>query len=455
MVAELGCSHAWVSQGDPGAHAASHCPARLGADVAWDAAEGGYRVTSLVTGDAWDGRRGGPLAKPGVGVSVGDIIVAIDRVPLTEHFSPAEALIRAAGTEILLSFRPGTASRMAALRLSKSRDDGSKEGAKKNGKDGKGGKASTKSGKGSAAAAAAKPAKVQHARIRPLADDADARYRDGVRAAAAAVHTLGGGAVGYVAVPDMERLGFAEFTRAFAAESRRGALVVDLRGNLGGHISELLLARLAARRLGFELPRWGRPEPYPSAAPAGPLVLLIDEGTGSDGEVAAWAFRKMGLGPLVGARTWGGVTGNDQYADLVDGSQLAVPQVGMVLGDSDETAAANAIENRGVAPDLAVPIAPQDYAAGRDPQLQAAVLEALRALAAAPPLALPPAARARADAAAAAALAAGERADWPFETWAPIGPDEDEDEEEEEEEEEELMPRGGRGAGAGARGARR
>jgi C-terminal processing protease CtpA/Prc len=247
-------------------------------------------------------------------------------------------------------------------------------------------------------------------------------------------------------------------TRAFASESRRGALVLDLRGNLGGHISELLLARLASRRLGFELPRWGRPEPYPSAAPAGPLVLLIDEGTGSDGEVAAWAFRALKLGTLVGQRTWGGVTGNEDYADLVDGSQLAVPQVGMVLSpahDAADNQEASEIENVGVAPDVAVRVAPQDYASGRDPQLQAAVLEALRALAAAPPMVLPRHAQARADAAAAAALAAGQRDDWPFEVWQPMG--DDADDEEEEEEEEELMPRGrgGRGAGGGRGGGAR
>jgi tricorn protease len=421
-------------------------------------------VTALVTGDAWDARRGGPLVKPGVGICVGDVLVAIDRVPLSERVSPAEALVRAAGGEVLVSYRQGAASRMAALRLSKTKEKGSdkkndKSGAKGANKDGKkGGKDGKKGGK--KASDAAKAPRLRHARVKPLSDDADARYRDSVRASAAATHALGGGAVGYVAVPDMERLGYAEFTRAFASESRRGALVLDLRGNLGGHISELLLARLASRRLGFELPRWGRPEAYPSAAPAGPLVLLIDEGTGSDGEVAAWAFRALKLGTLVGQRTWGGVTGNEDYADLVDGSQLAVPQVGMVLSpahDAADNSEASEIENVGVAPDVGVRVAPQDYAAGRDPQLQAAVLEALRALQAAPPMALPRHAQARADAAAAAALAAAQRQDWPFEVWQPMGDDEadeDEDEEEESEEEEEIMPRGrgGRGAGGGRGG---
>jgi hypothetical protein len=139
----------------------------------------------------------------------------------------------------------------------------------------------------------------------------------------------------------------------------------------------------------------------------------------------------------------------------VDGSQLAVPQVSIVLGasdaGSDSASAANAIENRGVEPDIAVRISPQDSAAGRDPQLQAAVLEALRLLALQPPMALPKAARERVDAAAALALAAAEPRDWPFEVWAPIADDEDEEEEEEEEEDEEPALRPRRKAGGGAR----
>jgi tricorn protease-like protein/C-terminal processing protease CtpA/Prc len=441
MVAELGCSHAWVSTGDPGAARGAHCPARLGADCVWDAAEGGYRVTALLRGDAWDARRGGPLAKPGVGIAVGDILLAIDRVPLTPRRSPDVALVCAAGAEVLLSFRPGAAGALAALRLDARRSKGSSKDAK------------SKKSKG-AASKAPKAARVRHVRVKPLSDDADCRYRDGVAAATSAAHALGGGCVGYVAVPDMERLGFAEFTRSFASEARRGALLLDLRGNGGGHVSELLLARLAQRQLGFELPRWGAPEAYPSAARAGPLVLLVDEGTASDGEVAAWAFRATAMGPIVGARTWGGVVGNDAYADLVDGSQLAVPQVSIVLGPSQDdaagAAAANGIENRGVEPDIAVRVSPQDYAAGRDPQLQAAVLEALRLLALQPPMALPKACRERVDAAAAASLAAAEPSDWPFDVWAPIADDDSDEEEEEEEDEPALRPRRRQGGG-GAR----
>ena len=190
MLAELGCSHAWCSTGDPGSHRGAQRPARLGADCVWDAAEGGYRVTALLRGDAWDARRGGPLAKPGVGVAVGDVLLAIDRVPLTPRRSPDVALVCAAGGEVLLSFRPGAANAMAALRL----DAKAKEAAGKK-KGGKGGK--SKGG----AQAAPKPPRVRHVRVKPLADDADARYRDAVARATAQAHTLGGGTVGYVAVP--------------------------------------------------------------------------------------------------------------------------------------------------------------------------------------------------------------------------------------------------------------
>src|SRR5690606_74092 len=113
------------------------------------------------------------------------------------------------------------------------------------------------------------------------------------------------GRLGYVHVPDMMGVGFAEFHRSWLTESERDGLIVDVRHNRGGHVSELLLEKLARRALGFVVSRWGVPEPYPSNAVLGPIVAITNELAGSDGDIFSHSFKMMGLGPLVGKRTWG------------------------------------------------------------------------------------------------------------------------------------------------------
>ncbi|KAK3250834.1 hypothetical protein CYMTET_39809 [Cymbomonas tetramitiformis] len=209
---------------------------------------------------------------------------------------------------------------------------------------------------------------VSHLRVRALRSDLDARYRDLERAARRAVHDQGGGRVGYVHVPDMGRMGFAEFHRHWEMESRKEALVVDLRNNAGGYVSEMLLGHLAQRSLGYEVFRRGPPEVFPASACRGPCVLLINEMTASDGEVAAHGFRQLGLGPLIGTRTWGGTTGYEASYYLVDGTSMNLPTLAAYFHD-----VGYGLENRGVEPDVVVEITPQDHAAGRDPQLETAV----------------------------------------------------------------------------------
>jgi tricorn protease len=123
---------------------------------------------------------------------------------------------------------------------------------------------------------------------------------------------------------------------------------------------------------------------YPEEAPRGPLVALTDECAGSDGDIATNAFRRYGLGPVVGMRTWGGVTGIDGKYSLVDGTTVTQPKYACWYDNTGF-----AIENYGVDPDVEVAIAPHDWAAGRDPQLLEGVRLALEALAATPALTPP------------------------------------------------------------------
>jgi tricorn protease len=174
--------------------------------------------------------------------------------------------------------------------------------------------------------------------------------------------------------------GWAHLHRDLKTEMGRDALIVDVRGNRGGHTSQLIVEKLARRIIGWDYGRYLRPESYPEDAPRGPLVALSDEFAGSDGDIVTAAIRILRLGPVVGARTWGGVIGIDGYKPLVDGTQITVPRYAFWFGEYGWR-----VENHGVDPDHEVLITPDEWAAGRDPQLEVAVDMAIAALAERPP----------------------------------------------------------------------
>ena len=287
MVAELRSSHAGVYTGDPGEHRRrrAHSPGHLGADFVWDPTQGGYVVTKIVEGDVWDEYTGGALRKPGVNVAVGDVLTHVNRVRLGAKRGPSAALVGKGGAEVLLTFTAGQgprrplresmefgaggdlAQRVAAVSIADTKDESNKKGGKnKNGGKGRN-KAVNKYVPPPPPVTAKKSSKPEDAtrkpgtrfdvRVRAMHSELDARYRDMIRDRTKRVDALGGGEVGYLRLPDMERTGFSEFWRHFPDEVRKGALVVDLRGNVGGHISELLLAKLAQRPLAWDVPRRG------------------------------------------------------------------------------------------------------------------------------------------------------------------------------------------------------
>src|SRR5437868_2606210 len=170
--------------------------------------------------------------------------------------------------------------------------------------------------------------------------------------------------------------GFAEFHRGYLLEVDHDGLLIDVRYNGGGHVSQLLLEKLARRRLGYDFPRWSAPEPYPSHAPRGAIVALTNELAGSDGDIFSHAFKLLKLGPLVGKRTWGGVIGISPRHALADGTVTTQPEYSFYFDDVGWR-----VENYGTDPDIEVDNAPQDYARGADPQLERAIATALGLLA--------------------------------------------------------------------------
>ena len=169
--------------------------------------------------------------------------------------------------------------------------------------------------------------------------------------------------------------GWAQLHRDLRVEVAREGLVVDVRENRGGHTSQLVIEKLARRIVGWDLPRDSHPVSYPKDAPRGPVVAVANEFSGSDGDIVNAAIRALGIGPVVGTRTWGGVIGIDSRYRLVDGTGVTQPKYAFWLEGYGWD-----VENHGVDPDVEVHRAPQDWAAGRDPQLDTAVALALAAL---------------------------------------------------------------------------
>lgn len=326
---ELGNSHAYETP--PTRHPTEEeAVGYLGADFA-PLPDGSWQVTRILPSESSVPGARSPLAAPGVAVSVGDSIVAVDNRPVDAARGPAVALVGAADTPVLLTVRPG---------------DGGE---------------------------------LRQVAVVALSHERSLRYHDWVTQRRAVVHEATAGRVGYLHIPDMVGSGWAEFHRDLRLEVDREALVVDVRNNGGGHVSELVLEKLSRTVHAWDVPRYKEATTYPADAPRGPLVAVVDEHAGSDGDIAAAVFRQRALGPLVGTRTWGGVVGIDRRYNLVDGTSVTQPRYAFWLEGVGFD-----LENRGVEPDVEVRILPQDWAAGRDPQLEEAIRLALSALDARP-----------------------------------------------------------------------
>ncbi|MGH3212860.1 MAG: S41 family peptidase, partial [Trebonia sp.] len=212
--------------------------------------------------------------------------------------------------------------------------------------------------------------------IVPLYDDRRLRYQDWVSGRRQFVRLRSDGRVGYLHVPDMMGEGWAHLHRDLRAEMGRDALIVDVRGNRGGHTSQLIVEKLARRIIGWKIPRHLRPYSYPQEARRGPMVALTDEFAGSDGDIVTAAIKTLGLGPVIGTRTWGGVVGIDGAGHgLVDGTRITIPRYASWFTEFGWS-----VENYGVDPDTEVMITPDDWAVGHDPQLEVAVDRALALL---------------------------------------------------------------------------
>jgi tricorn protease len=295
----------------------------LGAELRFEEADASYEIVRIVAGDPWDPAADSPLNAVGVEARPGERIVAVNGQRVSREVPPQALLVHQAGSKVELTLTDGTTPRRVT--------------------------------------------------VTTLDDEVPARYREWVERNRALVHARSGGRIGYLHLPDMMAAGFAEFHRYFGTECERDGLVVDVRYNRGGHVSSLLLEKVGRRRIGYAMARWSTPSSYPEEAAAGPAVALTNEHSGSDGDIFSHGFKLMGIGPLVGTRTWGGVIGIWPRHALVDGTVTSQPEFSFWFNDVGW-----AVENYGTDPDIEVDNAPHDAVAGRDRQLEVAVDTALK-----------------------------------------------------------------------------
>jgi len=324
MQGELGTSHAYEFGGDyrPKPH---YNIGFLGADFEYSPKFDAYIIKHIIEGDVWDDKTPPPLKRPGVNLKENMLLLSVGNKKLDKNTHPNKLLVNHSGAEIQLTV------------------------AEENGSD--------------------KRTIVVHT----IDSELPLRYREWVERNRKYVHEKTNNKIGYVHIPNMGAVGYAEFHRYFLSEFDYDGLIVDVRFNGGGHVSSLLLEKLARKRLGYDVTRWMGYHPYPDESVQGPMIAITNEHAGSDGDIFSHSFKLMKLGKLIGRRTWGGVIGIWPRNWLVDGTITTQPEFSFWFEDVGW-----GVENYGTDPDIEVDITPQEYREGKDPQLDRGIEEVLK-----------------------------------------------------------------------------
>ena len=337
MIGEINIGHAYVGGGD------YPKPERiptglLGARIERDAASGAYRIVEILKGENWDQSLRSPLTEIGVIVKEGDYIVAVDGTPASDIHDLYAALVGKAGKQVTLRVNATPKS------------EGSHETV-----------------------------------VIPARDEADLYYYRWVQGNIEKVNKATNGKVGYVHIPDMGVAGLNAFVKYYYPQLRKEALIVDCRGNGGGNVSSMIAERLRREMAMIGIARNTAPTPEPGGMVVGPKVLLVDEFSASDGDIIGYRFRKHGLGPIIGKRTWGGVVGIRGTLPLLDGGFLNRPEFSRYDVEGKEWI----MEGVGVEPDIVVDNDPAREYAGIDDQLDRAIAE-IQELMKKQPVVIPP-----------------------------------------------------------------
>jgi len=325
MIAEMQVGHNRVGGGDV-YQAKEPSVGLLGADLRVE--NGRYRIARIHTGGSWNPFLKSPLAAPGVGAKEGDYILAINGRELGPN-------------DNIFEFLSGTVDSQIAVRL-----------------------APTPDGRN-----------ARTVTVEPIGNEGALRLWSWIEANRQAVDKASNGKVGYVYLPDTGGNGYTFFNRMFFAQVDKDAIIIDERSNGGGQAANYITDVLNRTYLAGWKDRDGLVFNTPGGAIYGPKVMLIDQDAGSGGDFLPYSFREMGIGTLIGTRTWGGLIGISANPSLVDGGLLSVPFFRFF-----DTKGRWSVENEGVAPDIEVKLDPVAANQGRDTQLERAIQEVLRQL---------------------------------------------------------------------------
>jgi tricorn protease len=328
MISELTVQHAYIDGGD------FQIPPRPrfglpGARFELDRQAGRYRIAKIFTGDNEEDLYRSPLTEVGVNASVGDYVLAIDGEELKATDDPYRLLKNKADNPVQLTLNK-TPTMQGARTIS----------------------------------------------YRPITDESNLVYLDWTVANREKVAKATNGRVGYLHLPDMGANGIREFIKWYYPQLNKEGLIVDVRANGGGNVSRMIIERLRRKVLALGYARTNDDATtYPDGVFIGPMVSILDENSGSDGDIFPAMFREAGLGPLIGKRSWGGVVGITNRGGLIDGGVVNVPEFGFASKNGEWV-----IEGYGVDPDIEVDNDPQSVLAGKDPQLERAIAEVMAKL---------------------------------------------------------------------------
>ncbi len=327
MGAEIAIGHSYVRGGDMPT-VPQPVAGLLGADFAIE--NGRYKVTRIYDNESWNPDLRSPLATPGANVNAGDYILAINGIELI-------------APDNIYRLLDGTANRQTTLTVN-----------------------TTPSMQG-----------ARTVTVIPVANEQALRTRAWVESNRRLVEKLSDGQLAYVYLPNTGQPGYTSFNRYYFSQQDKKGVVVDERFNGGGSAADYIIEVLARDFDGYFNNVAGDRYPFtsPSAGIWGPKVMIINEMAGSGGDLMPYMFKRRKIGPLIGKRTWGGLVHTADTPPFIDGGSMIAPRGGFFTRDGKW-----AVENEGVGPDIDVENWPKDVVAGRDPQLERAVQEAMRML---------------------------------------------------------------------------
>lgn len=328
MIGELCSGHAYVNPGEV------ERPARirtglLGAEISRDKS-GFFRLEKILPGASWNNKLRSPLTEPGIEAKAGEFIVSIDGVPTNTVKDMYALLVGKADvpTEILLNTKPQLAGARKVV-------------------------------------------------ISPLAEEYSLYHYNWVQDNIRKVSEATNGKVGYIYIPDMGPEGLNEFARYFYPQLDKEGLIIDDRANGGGNVSPMILERLSREPYRVTMRRGSkRVGTVPDAVQVGPKVCLINKYSASDGDLFPWGFKALGLGKLIGTRTWGGIVGISGPLPYMDGTDIRVP----FFTSFDPKTGQWIVENHGVDPDILIDNDPVKEWNGEDQQLNRAIEEVMKEL---------------------------------------------------------------------------